>query len=108
MRGMRIDCEDVGSARRFEGATRGGGIREEDAGRAGGAMRVGFADVALKVGCFIGAEARCAEFMAGNEGGGRLSSSSSSSDPSSSCALSVNCGTEAVVAASAEDAFGVV
>jgi hypothetical protein len=76
--GTRIDCEDVGSARRFEGATRGGGIRDEVAGFIGGAMRFDFGGGAVaNVG---GRDALWAELRAGKDGGGRLSSSSSSSE----------------------------
>ena len=77
--GTRIDWGEVGRARRFEGATRGGGISEDVAGFMGGAMRFGFGGGAI---ASIGGRppARCAEFRAGKEGGGRLSSSSSSSE----------------------------
>jgi hypothetical protein len=45
--GTRIDCEVVGSARRFADATRGGAIREEVAGFIGGAMRFDFGGGAM-------------------------------------------------------------
>jgi hypothetical protein len=78
----------VGNARRFEGATRGGGIRDV-VGLEGGAMRFGLLGGGIEI---VGdcADALCAEFIAGNDGGGRLSSSSSSE---LSCSLSVNVGT---------------
>jgi hypothetical protein len=87
--GTRTDCEEVvGNARRFEGATRGGGMRDV-VGLEGGAMRYGLLGDGMAI---VGAcdDARCAEFIAGNEGGGRLSSSSSSE---LSCSLSVKVGT---------------
>lgn len=105
--GTRIDGEDeVGRARRFDAATRGGGMSEV-VGLGGGAMRVGL------LGCGGGAmpdndgalEARCAEFMAGKEGGGRSSSSSSSSELS--CLLSVKVGTAGASPSGTGVAFGV-
>lgn len=45
--GMRRDCVWVGKARRFEALSEGGGMSEEDAGFAGGAMRVGFGGGAM-------------------------------------------------------------
>lgn len=105
--GTRIDWAAVGSARRLEGATRGGGMREEVAGLAGGAMRVGLEGGGMeKEGG--GAEALCAEFSAGKDGGGRLSSSSSSSDSSVSCWLRVKTGTAGAFWPSFGKAFGVV
>jgi hypothetical protein len=87
--GTRMDCEDVfGNARRFAGATRGGGMRDV-VGLDGGAMRFGLLGGRMDI-VGLCAEALCAEFIAGNEGGGRLSSSSSSE---LSCSLSVNVGT---------------
>jgi len=77
--GTRIDCVVFGRARRFDAATRGGGINEDDAGVKGGAMRLGFGGGAIVVGVGTRPLALCAEFMAGNEGGGKLSSSLSSS-----------------------------
>jgi len=84
--GTRIDCEKVGSARKFEGATRGGGISDDVAGFIGGAMRPGFkggAILGFEGGAIASAGARppalWAELRAGKEGGGRFSSSSSSS-----------------------------
>lgn len=103
--GTRIDWFEVGSARRFDAATRGGGMREEAMGLDGGAMTFGLAGSAMeKDGA--GLDALCAEFSAGNEGGGRLSSSSSSSE--SSCSLSVNVGTGGAFLSSSGMAFGVV
>lgn len=104
--GTRMDGVDVGSARRLEGATRGGGMREEVAGLEGGAMRVGMLGGGLAMDGF-GPEARWAEFMAGNEGGGRLSSSSSSSSSELSCSLSVNVGTAGALSSLLGAAFGV-
>jgi hypothetical protein len=77
--GMRIDWEVVGKARSLEGATRGGGMSDEVAGLEGGPMRFGFEGGGM-ANDGAGAEALCAEFSAGKEGGGRLSSSSSSSE----------------------------
>lgn len=74
--GTRIDCEDVGRVRRFEAFRVGGGMSEE-AGLAGGPIEAGFGGGAMKA-AGEGAEALCAEFNAGKDGGGRLSSSSSS------------------------------
>ena len=97
--GTRIDCEEVlGRARRFEAATFGGDMREV-VGFCGGAMRFGLP------GGGIADEALCAEFMAGKEGGGRLSSSSSSE---LSCSLSVKVGTAGASWSDAGAAFGVV
>lgn len=107
-----MDWEVLGRARRFEGATRGGGMSEvvvlgvatlEDGG-----MRFGFVGGGMeREGA--GPEALWAEFKAGNEGGGRLSSSSSSSssDASFSCSLSVKVGTATAVLSSWGKAFGV-
>lgn len=106
MVGIRIDCDVLGRARRFEGATRGGGMREEDAGLDGGAMSAGLLGGGGIDRHGIGPEARCAEFIAGNEGGGRLSSSSSSL--SDSCSLSVKDGTGVDSTASFAVAFGVL
>jgi hypothetical protein len=108
--GTRIDCEEVlGRARRFEAATFGGGMREV-VGFCGGAMRFGLpgggiADGGGMVDSEGGFEALCAEFMAGKEGGGRLSSSSSSE---LSCSLSVKVGTAGASWSDAGAAFGVV
>ena len=77
--GTRIDCVVFGRARRFDAATRGGGINDDEAGFKGGAMELGFGGGAIVVGVETRPPALCAEFMAGNEGGGRLSSSLSSS-----------------------------
>lgn len=90
--GIRPFAEDeMGRDRRFEGATRGGGMREDVVGIAGGAMRFGLVGGGMeKEG--VGADALWAEFKAGKEGGGRLSSSSSL-DSSFSCSLSVKVGT---------------
>lgn len=72
----------VGKGRRLEAATRGGGAMREgdEEGFDGGAITpfivggaMGGGDI-VKLGA--GFEALCAEFRAGNEGGGRLSSSS--------------------------------
>lgn len=52
-----------------------------------------------------GAEARCAEFMAGNEGGGRVSSASSSEESRSVSRVKI--GTAGAFAASSAVAFGV-
>lgn len=61
----------------------------EEAGLAGGAIGAIFGGGAIEpIG--EGADALCAEFSAGKEGGGRLSSSSSSE---LSCVASVNVGT---------------
>lgn len=79
-------------------------MREEDAGMEGGAMRVGLLGGGMDI-VGAGPEARCAEFMAGNDGGGRLSSSSSSSD---SCSLSVKEGIGAESTARFAVAFGVL
>jgi hypothetical protein len=104
--GTRIDCGEMGRARRFEGATRGGGMREEeDAGFEGGAMRVGLRGGGMDIDG-AGPEALCAEFIAGKDGGGRLSSSSSSS--SESCSLSVNEGIAGASSILFAVAFGVV
>jgi len=76
--GMRIAWEVWGSARRFEGMILGGGAMSEDGtGLGGGAMKVVEGDVL------------CAEFKAGNEGGGRSSSSSSSSELSCEASIKV-------------------
>lgn len=102
--GTRIDGEgEVGRARRFEAATRGGGMSEV-AGLGGGAMRVGLLDGGGMTENEGALEARCAEFMAGKEGGGRSSSSSSSE---LSCSLSVNVGTEDALSSGTGIAFGV-
>jgi hypothetical protein len=113
--GTRIDGEEVlGRARRFEAATRGGGMREV-VGFGGGAMRFGLPGGGIADGgdmvdgggmedSEVGLEALCAEFMAGNEGGGRLSSSSSSE---LSCSLSVKVGTAGASVSEAGAAFGV-
>lgn len=77
-----MDC--VGRGRRFEAATCGGGAISEGEGLDGGAMPFGAVEACMLGfggGCIenvggAGFEARCAEFRAGNEGGGRLSSSS--------------------------------
>lgn len=79
--GTRIDCVVFGRARRFDAATRGGGINEDDVGFIGGAIRLGFGGGAI-LGVGARPPALCAEFRAGNEGGGKLSSSSSSSSSS--------------------------
>jgi hypothetical protein len=98
-----MDCESLGRARRLEGTMRGGGaMSEEDAGFAGGAMSVGFEGGAMNAG---GADVLCAEFIAGNEGGGRLSSSSSSE---LSCSASVKVGMAAPLWALLGTALGVV
>ena len=95
----------MGRARRLEGATRGGGMREV-VGLEGGAMRFGLVGGGMvKEG--IGTEALWAEFSAGKEGGGRLSSSSSSLSEFS-CSLSVKVGTAGAFPASCGEAFGVV
>jgi hypothetical protein len=102
--GTRIDCEEVlGRARRFEAATRGGGMREV-VGFGGGAMRVGALGGGGMADTEGGLEARCAELMAGKEGGGRLSSSSSSE---LSCSLSVKEGTAGASCSNLGAAFGV-
>jgi len=103
--GTRIDGEDeVGRARRFEAATRGGGMSEV-VGLGGGAMRVGLLGGGGGMADNEGAlEARCAEFMAGKEGGGRSSSSSSSE---LSCSLSVKVGTADALSSGTGTAFGV-
>ena len=100
-----MDCVFVfGRARRLEAATRGGGMSEDDAGLEGGAIRVGSEGGAMeKAG--TGAEARWAEFMAGNEGGGRLSSVSSSDE--SWWESRVNVGTAGAFVPSCGVAFGV-
>jgi len=46
--GTRMDCDGVGSARRFEGFNFGGGIREE-VGLGGGAMELGFGGGAMGI-----------------------------------------------------------
>lgn len=71
----------MGRGRRLDGETRGGGAMNECdvEGFAGGAMLpfvVGGAGGCTAKTGGAGFEARCAEFIAGNEGGGRLSSSS--------------------------------
>lgn len=106
--GTRIDWFAVGRARRLEGATRGGGM-SEDAGLAGGAMRFGLLGGGMdsEEGMVEGPEARCAEFMAGKEGGGRLSSSVSSSSERS-CSLSVKVGTAGASFSVRGAALGVV
>ena len=77
--GMRIAWEVWGSARRFEGIMLGGGAMSEDGtGLGGGAMKV-VEDVL------------CAEFKAGNEGGGRCSSSSSPSPSPSPSSSELSC-----------------
>lgn len=85
---LRRDVGAVGKGRRLEAETRGGAISEgeeegSDGGgmlpfNVGGAMAVGRGggDMVKLGGLGAGFEARCAEFSAGNEGGGRLSSSS--------------------------------
>jgi hypothetical protein len=96
--GTRMDGEDeddVGSARRFEGATRGGGMRDA----------VGLGDRAMGFSLLSGGMTLCAEFIAGNEGGGRLSSSSSSSELS--CASRVKVGTAGASCACVGAALGV-
>jgi hypothetical protein len=104
--GTRIDCEEVGKARRLEGATRGGGMRDV-VGFMGGAMRFGFGGGAMaKVGIGAWPPALCAELRAGKEGGGRLSSSSSSSELG--WASSVKVGTAGAFGLSCGAAFGVV
>jgi hypothetical protein len=95
------------------GTRAGGAIREGDEAGfdggampfvAGGAMRLGFGGGCIeKLG--VGFEARCAEFKAGNEGGGRLSSSSPSSELW--CSSSVKEGMAGAFALTAV-AFGVV
>jgi hypothetical protein len=104
MAGTRINWEAFGSARRFEGATRGGAMREEVAGFMGGAMRFCFGGGAMAI---VGgrAPALCAEFRAGKDGGGKLSSSSSSE---LSWASSVKVGTVGTFGSSRGVAFGVV
>jgi hypothetical protein len=87
--GTRNEGASVGRARRFEGLAWGGGMRDATAGRGGGA---------------IGGAARCAEFIAGKEGGGRSSSSSSEL----SCAASVNVGAATPSCEPFGTAFGVV
>lgn len=112
--GTCIDWEDLGRARRLEGTIRGGGaMSEEDAGLEGGAMSVedtglegGAMSVtgrfwALKAGA---TDVLCAEFIAGNEGGGRLSSSSSSE---LSCSARVKVGIAGPLWASLGTALGV-
>jgi hypothetical protein len=81
----------------------------EVVGFGGGAMRFGLlgggiADGGGMADSEVGLEALCAEFMAGNEGGGRLSSSSSSE---LSCSLSVKVGTAGASVSEAGAAFGV-
>jgi hypothetical protein len=98
----------LGRARRLEAATRGGGIREV-VGFGGGAIRFGLLGRGMADGGGIaesegGLEALCAEFMAGNEGGGKLSSSSSSE---LSCSLSVKVGTAGASCSDTGAAFGV-
>lgn len=103
--GTRIDCEDdvLGRGRRLEAATCGGGIRDA-VGLGGGAMRVGLLGGGMAD--WTGAcEALCAELMAGNDGGGRLTCSSSSSE--SSCSLSVKDGTGGAVSSDLGTALGV-
>lgn len=106
--GILIEWLAVGRARRLEGATRGGGMREV-AGLAGGAMRfglVGGGGMEIEgTGTGTGPEARCAELMAGNEGGGRLSSSSSSE---LSCSFRVKVGTAGASFSGRGAALGVV
>jgi len=107
--GTRIDWVEVlGRARRFEAATRGGGMSEV-VGFGGGAMSEGLLGGGMVDGGGMadsegGFEARWAEFMAGKEGGGRLSSSSSSE---LSCSLSVKVGTAGASFSEAGAAFGV-
>ena len=99
---------------RREGTGREGGAMRPFDGRAGGAMRpFAFEEGGVSVGSLGGAmpPARCAEFMAGNEGGGRLSSSSelsSSSSLLSSCSCSVKDGTGGSAPLAAGVALGVV
>ena len=77
-----------------------------DGGSDGGAMPVGFVGGAMPANAGgVGAEALCAEFMAGKEGGGRWSSSSSSE---LSCSASVDVGIAVPFAAAVGSAFGVV
>lgn len=92
----------LGRGRRLEAATRGGGMRDV-VGLGGGAMRVGLLGGGMEdeEGAL---EVLCAEFMAGNEGGGKLSSSSSSE---LSCSLSVNDGTAGTFCSDFGSAFGV-
>lgn len=84
--GTRRDGVWVGRARRLEALSEGGGMSDEEAGLAGGAMDAGFGGGAIDMAGGAmdmdgdGADALWAEFSAGNEGGGRLSSSSSSSE----------------------------
>jgi hypothetical protein len=75
----------------------------EGLGFKGGAMDAGFAGGAMTA--IVGwADALCAEFMAGNDGGGRLSSSSSSE---LSCSFRVKVGIALPLAAPLGAAFGV-
>ena len=87
------DCVDcVGRGRRFEAATCGGGAISEGEGLDGGAMpfTVGGAGGCIEKVGGAGFDARCAEFRAGKDGGGRLSSSSLSLELW--CSSSVNDG----------------
>lgn len=83
------DADAVGKGRRLEADTRGGGAMSEgeDEGFDGGAMLPfdvggamtlgrGGGDMVKLGGLCAGFDARCAEFKAGNDGGGILSSSS--------------------------------
>lgn len=53
--GMRMDCEEVGRARRFEGLIRGGGAMRDGLGLGGGAIEAGFDGGARAM---VGADAR--------------------------------------------------
>jgi hypothetical protein len=110
--GTRREGVCVGSARRFVGFIDGGGMRDDVAGLEGGAIAEGLGGGAMSVGfggeatLGAGADALCAEFIAGKDGGGRLSSSSSSSSSPSSA--SVNVGIATPFWAALGVAFGVV
>jgi hypothetical protein len=70
----------------------------------GGAMSFGLLGGGMEI-VGVGTDARCAEFMAGNEGGGRLSSSSSSE---LACSLRVKVGTAGASCSFFGAALGVV
>lgn len=104
--GARKDVDEVGRARRFDAFSDGGGMSEDAPGLEGGAMGPGAGGGAIILGW---ADALCAEFRAGKEGGGRLSSSSSSSSEFW-CSANVKVGMDSTVGARGTDgiAFGVV
>jgi hypothetical protein len=80
---------------RRDGIGREGGAMRPLGLAGGGIMLVPLFELGLRVGILGGGippPARCAEFMAGNDGGGRLSSSESLSS-TSTCSASVNVGT---------------